>query len=79
MLLISTILDSGVRQNPIFMWKKPLNCEKVTVWAALSSTGNIGPFFFEDTEGKAVTINSELYLKLMKSKFLRNLRRKVVF
>jgi hypothetical protein len=54
-----------------------LNCEKVTVWAALSSRGIIGPLFFKDTEGKAVTVNSERYLKLMKCKFLPALRRKV--
>lgn len=58
--------------------EKPLNCQKVTVWAALSSRGIIGPFFFEDTEGDTVTVNSERYLKLMKSKFLPALRRKVV-
>lgn len=78
MLLISRILDSGVRQNPIFMWKILLTVKKSLFWAALSSTGIIGPFFFEDTEGEAVTINSERYLKLMKSKFLPALRRKVV-
>ena len=64
--------------KPNFYVEKPHNCEKVTVWAALSSTGIIGPFFFEDTEGEAVTVNSERYLKLMKSKFLPALRRKVV-
>lgn len=66
------------KQKPNFYVEKPLNCEKVTVWAALSSSGIIGSIFFEDSKGHAVTVNSERYLRLMKSKFLPALRRKNV-
>lgn len=31
--------------KPDFYAERPLHCQKVTVWAALSSTGIIGPFF----------------------------------
>ncbi|GBP58579.1 hypothetical protein EVAR_40862_1 [Eumeta japonica] len=32
--------------------QKPLHSPKVTVWAAISSRGIIGPFFFENARGK---------------------------
>ena len=34
----------------------------VTVWAGISSTGLVGPFFFE------VTVNGEHYLNMLKTK-----------
>ena len=48
------------------------------MWAALSSSGIIGPFFFE-AEGETETVNSDRYLKLrLKNKFLPALQRKGV-
>ena len=34
---------------------------RVTVWCAMSSTGIIGPFFFEDADGYTLTVNKERY------------------
>ena len=62
-------------EKPNFYLEKPLHSDKVTVWAALSSTGVIGPFFFE-SDGETTTINSERYLTLLKNKFLPALRRR---
>lgn len=62
--------------KPNMYAEKPLHGEKVTVWAALSSSGIIGPFFFQDSEHNTVTVNSERYLRLLKTKFLPALTRK---
>jgi hypothetical protein len=67
---------SDVRPN-IFV-EKSCHAEKVTVWAAINSTGIIGPFFFQDQDGNTETINSDCYLSLLKYKFLPALRRKGV-
>ena len=56
--------------------EKSLHSEKVTVWAALSKDGIIGPFFFEDQDGHAETINSERYLCILNKKFVPALRTK---
>ena len=53
----------------------PIHDEKVTVWAALSSTDVIGPFFFE-SDGSVQTVNSDRYLNLLKGKFLPALHRR---
>lgn len=47
----------------------------MTVWAALSSAGVIGPFFFE-TDGEVKTVNSDRYLHLLRNKFIPALRRR---
>jgi hypothetical protein len=49
--------------------KKPLHSERVTVWCSVSSQGVIGPFFFEDSEGKATTLTAARYM-YMKETFL---------
>lgn len=64
------------KEKPDIYLEKPLHGDKVTVWAALSSDGIIGPFFYENEDGDTVTVNSERYIKLMKSKFLPTLRRR---
>lgn len=33
-------------EKPNYYLERPLHSEKVTAWAAMSSTGVIGPFFF---------------------------------
>jgi len=63
-------------EKPEYHLEKSLHSEKVTVWAALSKDGIIGPFFFEDQDGHAETINSERYLCILKKKFVPALRRK---
>ena len=51
-------------EKPNFHLKTSLHDEKVTVWAALSSTGVIGPFFFE-SDGSVQTVNSDRYPNLL--------------
>lgn len=58
-------------ENPHFLHQKPLHSEKVTVWCAVSRNGIIGPYFFEDNDGHAVTVNSERYVNMIET-FLTN-------
>jgi hypothetical protein len=48
-------------ENPRDIHQKPLHSEKVIVWCGAASFGVIGPYFFEDKAGKAVTVNSACY------------------
>jgi hypothetical protein len=47
-------------ENPRDMHQKPLHSE-VNVWCGVASSAVIGPYFFEDEAGRAVTINSARY------------------
>ena len=62
--------DPGEANKPNMYLEKPLYSKHVTVWAALSSQGIIGPFFYEDENGETATVNSDRYLKLLKTTFL---------
>jgi len=55
--------------------ERPLHSEKVTVWAAFSSKGVIGPFFYEEA-GETATVTSDRYLRLLRTKFLPALTRR---
>lgn len=44
------------RENPKQKHQRPLHSPKVTVWAAMSASGIIGPFFFENDQGRAVSL-----------------------
>ncbi|PSN38559.1 hypothetical protein C0J52_14825 [Blattella germanica] len=44
-------------ENPQQFHERPLHSPKVTVWCAVSQTCIIGPYFFEDGNGRAVTVN----------------------
>ena len=44
----------------------PLCTEKCTVWAAMSRHGIIGPFFFEDRQGRTTTVDTEGYIEILK-------------
>ena len=66
----------GGSEKPDLYLEKPLHGEKVTAWATMSSAGIIGPFFFEDESGDVATVNSDSYLKLLRTKFLPAFRRK---
>lgn len=54
-------------ENPRQLHEKPLHCEKVTVWCAISSFGIIGPYFFEDNNGRTVTVNAERYVHMIET------------
>ena len=55
---------------------QPLSQKKVTVWCAIDRNGIIGPYFFEDKSGNRVTVDTNRYLALMRTKFIPALRRK---
>ena len=52
---------------------KSLHSQKVTVWCTLSKAGIIGPYFFEDEYGQAVTVNSERYVAMLQDYFIPHL------
>jgi len=43
----------------------PLYDPKFTVWCAVWSRGVIGPYFFEDEDGKAITVTSQCYTEMI--------------
>jgi len=46
----------------------------VTVWAAMSAHGIIGPYFFEDEKGRAIKITSERYVAMIEEFFTPELQ-----
>ena len=46
-------------EEPQVIEERPLYSEKVIVWCALWPEGVIGPYFFENDNGKTVIINSK--------------------
>ncbi len=44
--------------NPQQTMEKPSHSPRVTVWCAVSSKAVIGPYFFQNSAGDAVTINA---------------------
>ena len=60
-------------ENPRELHQKSLHSQKVTVWSALSKAGIIGPYFFEDEYGQAVTVNSERYVAMLQDYFIPHL------
>ena len=76
------LLSGGVnRKNHVFwgtaapdeVFQRPLHSTKCTAWIAISKHGIIGPFWFEDEEGKATTVTKERYVEVLK-KFYTRLR-----
>ena len=63
-------------ENPREIHERPLHSPKVTVWCAMGKTAIIGPYFFEDNHGNAVTVNSERYIEMINSFFVPALRRR---
>lgn len=61
-------------ENPREMHEQPLHSEKVTVWCAISGREIIGPYFFENYHGQAVTVNSDRYCEMINSFFREKLR-----
>jgi hypothetical protein len=59
-------------QNLNELHEKPLHSERVTLWCSVSSQGVIGPFFFEDNEGKATTMTAARYVHMIETFFETN-------
>ena len=58
--------------KPTDVVQKPLHPVKVTVWCAISSSGLLGPYFYEEN-GRNVTVNGIRYLDLLANKFFPEL------
>ena len=48
--------------NPQLLHETPLHSPKITVWCGVARFGIIGPYFFEDPQGRTITVTSEQYL-----------------
>ena len=57
--------------NPHGLHQSPLHSAKVTVGCTVSSYGIIGPYFFDNAEGRTVTVNTDRH-KVVPETFLRN-------
>jgi hypothetical protein len=53
--------------NPCNIHQKPLHSEKVIIWCGVASFEVIGPYFFEDKAGRAVTANSAHYTEMLRT------------
>ncbi len=56
------------------MIEKPAHPVYVTVWIAFSAQGVIGPYFFENSDGKRETVRQENYRKMVDTSFVPKLR-----
>ena len=63
------------RENPQIVHERPLHSKRVTVWCALTYSCVIGPYFFEDENGAAVTVTAERYNHMLNTFFLPELQR----
>ena len=67
-------------ENPHETVEAPKSREKVTVFVAIgANAGLIGPYFFQDDSGKAETIKTANYLKMLQMKMIPALKRKKLF
>jgi len=61
--------------NTRALHEKPLHSQEVTVWCAMSASGIIGPYFFENEAGNAVTVNTDRYAEMLQNFFTPQLAR----
>jgi hypothetical protein len=54
-------------ENTRNIHQKPLHSQKDIVWCGVAFFGVIGPYFFEDKAGKAVTVNSAHYTEMIRT------------
>jgi len=53
-------------ENPQIIHEEPLHDQKVTVWCGITAEKVIGPYFFQDVHGKAITVNGERYRAMIR-------------
>ena len=53
------------RENPHAIAEIPLHSPHVTVWCGLTSREILCPYFFEDEQNNAVTVNGERYEQML--------------
>ena len=61
--------------NPQALHEKPLHSQKVTVCCAMSASGIIRLYFFENEAGNAVTVNADRYVEMLQNFFTPQLAR----
>lgn len=66
-------------ENPQRIHEKPLHSVKVTVWCAISSRAILGPYFFEDENGRSVTVNTLRYVNMLENFLQPQLARNPVY
>ena len=54
-------------ENPQELRQCPLHSERLIVWCGMASFGVLGPYFFEDNEGAAITATSERYVAMLRN------------
>jgi len=59
--------------NPHELHQRPTCDPKETVWCAVRSKGVTGPYFFEDEDGKAITVTSQCYTEMINEFLSTNL------
>lgn len=52
-------------ENPRAILQKPLHDQKLTVWIGFTAEYLIGPYFFVDDRGRAVSVNGDRYLEML--------------
>lgn len=52
-------------ENPRVIVEKPMHPQRVTVWCGLWAGGIIGPYFFQNEAGQAVTVNGVRYREMI--------------
>lgn len=52
-------------ENPRIIHEKPLHTQRATVWCGFWAGGVIGPYFFENEAGDAVTVTGERYRNMI--------------
>lgn len=52
-------------ENPPVIHEKPLHAQRATVWYGFWAGGVIGPYFFENEAGNAVTVNGVHYCNMI--------------
>lgn len=62
-------------ENPQLIHEEPLYDQKLTVWCGMCADMVIGPYFFEDDDGKTTTVNGERYRAMIKDIVMPIVRR----
>lgn len=52
-------------ENPRVILEKPMHPPRVTVWCAFRADGVIGPYFFQNAAGNALTVNGVRYREML--------------
>jgi hypothetical protein len=65
-------------KNPQDVHQRPLYSNKFTVRCGIESFGVLGPYFFEDNNGAAVTVITEGHVEMLRNFCERELRRHAI-